>query len=200
MQEHSDIGDGSRGGWRYHLATLLMVAVALGVGAVLRTVGHRSDRTQPAHTAPEPAEALPQLASFCGRDLGAASATVQVLAMLPVSAGCQDEAGLYLLDVVKKHGDRLGVRILDIKSDEAQCLMRQHRVKCACVLINGRTRFDLGGETGKVLLEGPMDVSDIRLALQAELHAAYGDSVGELPPAPEPVLPSATRMPAAQGN
>lgn len=196
MHEDLDNPARRRTDWRYHLVTLLMVAAVLLLGAGVLCVGSRPGRgtsANPRSVAPEPV-----LRPFCEVPHGEPAAAVQVLAMLPVSAGCQDTVGLYLLDVVQRHEGRMGLRLFDMKSSAAQRLMQQHGVKCACVIINGKTRFDLGGATGKVLLEGPMDLADVRLALLAELRAAYGESVPGLPPVPQEPSPGATRGPTPE--
>ena len=131
----------------------------------------------------------PALAPFCDKLFGSESAEVQTVALLPVTTGCQDGVGLYLLDLAREHGRHVSVRVLDMKTEAAHAVMRQHGLRCACVIVNGETRFDLGGETGKLLLEGPMELEDVREVLKSELAAAYGDDA----PVPKPVPPKRAR-------
>lgn len=135
------------------------------------------------------AAAAPSLSSLCGRQFGEASARVEVTALLPVSGGCQDALGLFLVKVAEKVPEKVSVRVYDMKSDDAAAIMQAQNIRCACVIVNGRTRFDLGPEDGKRLLEGPMDPADVRTVLLSELKTVYGEPVPELPAAPVVILP-----------
>jgi hypothetical protein len=85
------------------------------------------------------------------------------------------------------------VRIMDMKDPQAKDVMKAHGIHCAAVLINEKTTFDLGGEEGKFILEGPMDPRDIARALAAAAREAVGDKAPELPKPPE--LPGIENMP-----
>jgi len=122
----------------------------------------------------------PRLAPYVGKVLGSADAPIAVEAMLPVNNGCQDALGLYLAEVAAKCPELLRVRILDMKSAEGRAVMAAHGIKCAAVLVQGTTRFDLGGAEGKLLLEGPMDPLDVYRVLQRQVRDTAASSV-ELP-------------------
>jgi len=138
------------------------------------------------------AEAVPaatELPSLCGKLFGDPEARVAVVALLPVSSGCQDALGAFLVTVAQAIPDKVSVRIHDMKSADAAAIMKAQDIRCACVIVNGRTRFDLGPENGKRLLEGPMDPEDIRDVLISELKTIYGEPGPELPAAPVVNLP-----------
>jgi hypothetical protein len=98
-------------------------------------------------------------------------------AILPVNNGCQDALGLYLVDLATAHPSLICVRVLDMKSDEGRALLASKGIKCASVLVQGMTQFDLGGDDGKLLLEGPMDPFDVHAVLQAQVRMAAGSPV-----------------------
>jgi hypothetical protein len=125
--------------------------------------------------------------------LGSADAPVRVVSFLPVIDGCQDVIGEYLAEVAEKHPAVFQVRILAMKSPEARELMAANEIRCAAVMVNGKTTFDLGGEEGKFILEGPMDPRDVARALAAAAREALGDGAPVLPKAPE--LPGIDKMP-----
>ena len=171
--------------------TALAFLVALTGACVLfvvRNPGTPSPGPSPSGAAGGKAKG-PALAPFSDKLVGSESAQVEALALLPFSTGCQDDIGLYLLDLARENGRHVNVRLLDMKSEAARAVMRQHGLRCACVIVNGETRFDLGGETGKLLLEGPMDLEDVREVLKSELAAAYGGGA----PVPKPVPPKKAR-------
>jgi len=143
--------------------------------------GHQAGDSAP----PPPERPAPALVALCGQLFGSEQAPVRVVGLLPVATGCQDPLGLYLVDVARQYKTMVSVRIFDMKSQEARAVMARHNLRCAAVLVNERTRFDLGQQDGKVLLEGPMDPQDVRRALLFELKAACGESAPDLPPAPE---------------
>ena len=58
-------------------------------------------------------------------------------------------------------------------------------IKCASVVVNGKTRFDLGPALGRVLLEGPMDAADVRAVLTAEIRRTAGQAAPVLPAVPQ---------------
>lgn len=166
--------------------TALVCLIVMTVGCVLFVVWSDSE-TGPAPLTPGAAGAVvqgPALAPFCDRLFGSESAGVKAVALLPVTTGCQDEVGLYLIDLAREQGRYVSVRVLDMKSGAAQAVMLQQGLRCACVIVNGETRFDLGGDTGKLLLEGPMDLEDVREVLKSELTKAYGDGAPALKPVP----------------
>jgi hypothetical protein len=106
-----------------------------------------------------------------------------------VSSGCQDALGLFLVQVAEAVPAMVSVQIHDMKSEHAMAIMQAQNIRCACVIVNGRTQFDLGPEQGPRLLEGPMDPADVRAVLISELRTAYGEATPELPAAPVVVLP-----------
>jgi hypothetical protein len=134
-----------------------------------------------------------KLAPLVNQQLGSEQAPVKVITFLPVNNGCQDVIGEYLADVAREFPALFQVRIMDMKDPQAKDVMRAHGIHCAAVLINGKTTFDLGGEDGKFILEGPMDPRDIARALKAAAHEAVGDQAPELPRPPE--LPGIENMP-----
>jgi len=164
-------------------ATVLVLA-ATGLAATVFLLLNPSPGAGRHSVAGGGATAGPALTRFLGKRFGAVQAKVQVLAFLPVTAGCQDDVGLYLVGAAGKNGSQLSVQLYDMRSEAGQRLMHEHGVKCASVVINGRTRFDLGGEDGKVLLEGPMDLEEVRRSLLAELKSAYGEAAPTLDPVP----------------
>ncbi|MDX9981185.1 MAG: hypothetical protein RBU25_14255 [Lentisphaeria bacterium] len=133
------------------------------------------------------------LAGLVGRQLGSPDAPVRVVSFLPVIDGCQDVIGEYLAAVAEKYPAVFQVRILAMKSPEGRELMAAHEIRCAAVMVNGETTFDLGGEDGKFILEGPMDPRDVVRALAAAARAAVGDRAPELPEPPE--IPGIDKMP-----
>ena len=166
--------------------TAVACLLAIAGAGVLFVVRQPSGPAQPHPGGAPGSQQGPALAPYCGQQVGGETAGVKAVALLPVTTGCQDEVGFYLLDLAREHDQHVSVRVLDMKSAAAQVVMSQHGLRCACVIVNGKTRFDLGGETGKVLLEGPMDLEDVRDVLKAELAAAYGDGA----PVPKPVPPT----------
>ena len=126
----------------------------------------------------------PRLAAYLGRTLGEANAPIAIEAILPVSSGCQDDLGIYVVGVAARHPAVFRARIYDMKSSEGRALMAAKGIKCAAVLVQGTTRFDLGSEFGKVLLEGPMDAMDLYRVLQFQL-GAIGNTDVVLPDPPE---------------
>jgi hypothetical protein len=145
---------------------LALAAACLALG--LWSCGGRS--------APAPAPA-PQLAAYVGTVRGDRQAPVVVEAILPVNNGCQDALGLYLVDLATRNPSLLQVHTYDMKSPEGRALMASKGIKCACVLVQGTTKFDLGGDTGKVLLEGPMDPFDVHKVLQHYVRTLAGSPV-----------------------
>jgi hypothetical protein len=121
------------------------------------------------------------LRSLCNRQLGGSDAPVVIEAVLPVTSGCQDGIGFYVADLAQARPDLFSVCVYDMKSDPGHEVMLRNGIKCAAVIINGTTRFDLGEEGGKVLLEGPMDPLDVYDVLSVQLAT--------LSPRPEFALP-----------
>ncbi len=134
-----------------------------------------------------------KLAGLVDRQLGSPDAPVRVVSFLPVIDGCQDVIGEYLAEVAEKYPAVFQVRILAMKSPEGRERMAAHEIRCAAVMVNGKTTFDLGGEDGTFILEGPMDPRDVTRALAAAARAAVGDQAPELPEPPE--LPGIDKMP-----
>lgn len=133
----------------------------------------------------------PALAPYVGQALGAAAAPVAVEALLPIQNGCQDVLGLYLVAVSRAYPELVRLQILDMHSAAGRARLEAHRLRCAAVLVQGSTRFDLGDDGGKVLLEGPMDPLDVHRVLQREL--------GPLLPAGSALLaPAAGGAPTAE--
>lgn len=123
-----------------------------------------------------------RLADLCGQSLGDSDAPLAIVAVLPVMSGCQDGIGLYVADLAEARPDLFSVRVYDMKSEAGHEVMIRHGIRCAAVLINGTTRFDLGADGGKVLLEGPMDpldVYDVLSSLVAELSPQPGFTLPE---------------------
>lgn len=125
--------------------------------------------------------ASPALAPYVGQSLGAVTAPVAVEALLPIRNGCQDVLGLYLVQAAREFPDLVRVQILDMHSVEGRGRLEAHGLRCAAVLVQGSTRFDLGDAGGKVLLEGPMDPLDVYRVLKREL---------------QPLLPAGAALPA----
>lgn len=146
------------------------VLVALAASAVLW--GPACRRRRP--------ESGPRLAPYLGKVLGQAEAPIAVDAVLPVNNGCQDALGLYLADVAARYPQVFRVRIFDMRAVEGRAVMAAYGIKCAAVLVEGTTRFDLGGAEGKVLLEGPMDPQDVYRVLQHQARNSAAGSI-ELP-------------------
>jgi len=138
-------------------------------------------------------KAEPKLAALLDCQLGDKEAPVRVVTFLPVSNACQDVIGEYLVTVARKFPSVYQVRILAMKSPEAKEIMRANGIRCAAVMINGKTTFDVGGEDGKFILEGPMDPQDVARALAAAGGEATGGKAPDLPKPPE--LPNIENMP-----
>ncbi len=157
----------------------VLVLVLVSAGAIVFVLSGNSRRPRKnvrrvAGTVPSVAPAV-SLRSFCGRSVGREDAGVKIEAFLPVTVGCQDNIGLYLVEQAKAEPAQLRVRVFDMKDPEARGRMDEYGVHCAAVVINGATRFDLGKKGGKILLEGPMDIDDVYRVLTHELEKAYGD-------------------------
>jgi hypothetical protein len=125
------------------------------------------------------------LAPLLDRQLGSEDAPVHVVTFLPVNNGCQDVIGEYLAEVAERFPDIFQVRILDMKDPKAKEIMTAHGIRCAAVMVDEKTTFDLGGEDGKFILEGPMDPRDIERALLAAGKEASGGKELDLPEPPE---------------
>lgn len=122
-------------------------------------------------------EGGPVLAAYLGKTVGEAQAPIAVDAILPVNNGCQDALGLYLVKLAAEHPAWLRVRVYDMKGPDGRALMASKGIKCACVLVQGTTQFDLGEGLGKVLLEGPMDPLDVYHVLQHQVTAVASPPV-----------------------
>ena len=135
----------------------------LGIGVLAVCLALIScDRRPAADSSSVARERAPRtLARFCARPLGRAEAPLKIEAVLPVSSGCQDGVGLYLVGLAESRPDLFRVAVYDMKSDSGHEVMLHNRIRCAAIVINGETRFDLGEEGGKILLEGPMDPLDV---------------------------------------
>ncbi len=157
---------------------LLRSILYLALGVCLVSCGPSADQGTAC-------EKTPRLASLVGQQLGSPEAPVQVVTFLPVNNGCQDVIGEYLAQVAERFPAVFQVRILAMKSPDAKELMDAHEIHCAAVMVNGKTTFDLGGEEGKFILEGPMDPRDVVRALNAAARAAVGDQAPQLPAPPE---------------
>jgi len=171
---------------------VMLLAAAVIAAAVLIARRTRSETPSPGRppvapkTGARPAD--PQegrLAALCDRPIGEAEAKVQVVAILPVSVGCKDHLGLYLADVANRFPSRVRVTLHDMQSEAGRRAMQQYERKCAVVLINGKSRFELDGGR-KVRLEGADlgDAEEVRLALTQALRTAYAESAPALPAAP----------------
>lgn len=135
----------------------------------------------PARTGgPSDEQLAPALLQYCDRRLGREDATITIQAVLPVGTGCQDGIGLYLAALAESYPGIFRVEIHDMKSQSGRTLMRSKGIRCAAVVVDGATRFDLGGDVGKVLLEGPMDPLDVHSVLSAN-SAGLSLSGGPLP-------------------
>ena len=159
----------------------LLAMVLLAVAAVGTVVFLFSGNRPGGAAGGGPGAPPPVLKDVIGVRIGSEQAPVQVDALLPISTGCQDPVGLFLVEAARMHGKKLSVRIFDMKSVDAQMIMTKTGIKCAAVLIDGETRFDLGGTIGKVLLEGPMEASDVRDVVATKLAAVSGGVAPELP-------------------
>lgn len=125
------------------------------------------------------------LADLVGRQLGSSDAPVRVVSFLPITEGCQDAIGEYLAEVADLFPTVFRVEIFSMRNAEGRERMAAHDIRCAAVLVNGTTTFDLGGEDGKFILEGPMDPRDVARALAAAAREAVGDRAPQLPEPPE---------------
>ncbi|NOY81555.1 MAG: hypothetical protein GXP31_11210 [Kiritimatiellaeota bacterium] len=168
-------------------AVLVLVLLSAGAIVFILSGNSRPPRKGVRRSAGsvQPVAPTVSLRSFCGRPVGRKDAKVQVQAFLPVTVGCQDAIGLYLVEQAKAMPAQLRVQVYDMKNPEARGRMDEFGVHCAAVVINGATRFDLGGEGGKLLLEGPMDLEDVYRALTRELEMAYGDRAAKPSVPPE---------------
>ncbi len=123
------------------------------------------------------AAAVPRLAAYVGKAMGDASAPISVEAILPVNNGCQDALGVYLAQITSQNPTVFRLRIYDMKSPDGRALMAAKGIKCAAVLVQGTTQFDLGAAAGKVLLEGPMDPLDLYRVLCSELKTTAASAL-----------------------
>ncbi|MDP6438995.1 MAG: hypothetical protein QGH74_05120 [Candidatus Brocadiia bacterium] len=161
-------------------AVVLVVVAMIVVGAVLLSGGPDGPTGQEPIAKKEESLLLP----LCDKLIGEPSAKVKVIALLPVEVACKDQVGLYLAAVAEKHPSMVSVRIADLGSEPGMQVKEEYGIKCATVLINGKSEFDLGpGIRDKFRLQAlDMNAPDVRRALVAELDEVYGDSAPELPP------------------
>jgi len=143
----------------------------------------------PAPPAEPPRQKAPsELSSLCGKLVGNADAQVKVTAVLPVSVGCQDDVGLYLLSLARRFPDRLCVQVLDMKQEDGRRFMAGQGLKCASVVVNGKTQFELDADGDKLLLEGPPGVNytleELRRALISEMKRLQAEPLPDLPMPP----------------
>ena len=161
------------------LAVLVLLALAAGAVAFVLAGSNRPrkrHKPRPVSLSGQAAAEQQTLRTVCGKAVGADSAKVKVEAFLPVTIGCQDPVGLYLVAQARRAPSQLRVQISDMKDEKARARMDGFGVHCAAVVVNGKTRFDLGRHGGKLLLEGPMDIEDVCRVLGHELEQAYGDA------------------------
>jgi hypothetical protein len=137
------------------------------------------------------AGSAPRLAQYVGKTLGNAAAPIAVEAILPVNNGCQDALGVYLAQTVSQNPTLFRLRIFDMKSAEGRALMASKGIKCAAVLVQGTTQFDLGAEAGKILLEGPMDPMDLYRVLSFHLKTTAASAVVLPEPSEDCTVPRA---------
>ncbi len=123
------------------------------------------------------ADGSSRLAAYVGKTMGDAGAPIAVEAILPVNNGCQDALGVYLAQITAQNPTVFRLRILDMKSPEGRALMAAKGIKCAAVLVQGTTQFDLGAEAGKILLEGPMDPLDLYRVLCFQLKTTAASAL-----------------------
>lgn len=177
---------GSRRGFRGRLGRWV------GVGGAFVVCLLASCR--PSVQSSESADPPPPLETYCDRPLGNPDAAIAVQTMLPVGTGCQDTVGLYLAGLAETHPDVFRVQIHDMKSETGRAVMRSNGIRCAAVLVDGSTRFDLGTEHGKVLLEGPMDPMDVyRVLCMKVASLGEGDLNLPIPPADDAPNPQQRR-------
>jgi len=153
--------------WKRPLGNVVVLLAGLCLVAAAGSCGGRGAKA---------ADGGPLLAAHLGKEIGDPQAPIAVEAILPVNNGCQDALGLYLVDLATKDPSLLRVRIYDMKGPDGRALMASKGIKCACVLVQGTTQFDLGGTLGKVLLEGPMDPVDVYHVLQQQVSVAAAAS------------------------
>ena len=170
---------------RIAVLALAVVALCIVVAVLWSRRPDKPNVKEPVTTVITAKEESPLLA-LCDRLIGEPSAKVKVIAVLPFSAECKDEVGLYLASVCREFPSMVSVMIVDIGSERGKQVMKEHGIGCATVLVNGKSRFDLGPRIAdKLELERmALCVEDVRRALAAELKEAYGDSAPELPPVP----------------
>ncbi len=143
------------------------------------------------------AQAAPRtLAEFRGRQWGDSEAPVRILAMLPVGTGCQDVTGMWLGGIALAYPDVFSVRIFDMRSPEGRRTMAAQGIRCAAVVVNGKTRFDLPPPMGKVLLEGPMDPLDVYHVVKWVAAACGAGDLGLEEPEAESAVLKAKRAEA----
>lgn len=122
------------------------------------------------------------LRNLCGQTFGLPSAPVKIEAFLPVMTGCQDASGLWLVQTAQTRPEIFSVTIFDMSSGEGRRRMRDYGIRCAAVVINGSTRFDLPPPVGKILLEGPMDPTEVYSGAMHVARELSGDASLALPP------------------
>lgn len=165
-----------------------LAIAALAIGLVSCQPAPTTGQEQLGEDKPEP-----KLAAFLDRQLGNKEAPVRVVTFLPVTNACQDVIGEYLARVAREFPNVYQVRILAMKSPEAKEIMRANGIRCAAVMVNGKTTFDTGGEDGKFILEGVMDPRDVARALAAAGREAAGDKAPDLPK--PPIMPNIESIP-----
>jgi hypothetical protein len=179
-------------------------AVCLAAALALGGCGEKAQPAAPPAAPPAAKAAASDLVSQVGRRVGDESAKVQVVAVLPVSRGCQDQVGLYILDAARANPAMLSAVVYDMKGDDGQRVLKEKNHTCLSVFVNGSTKFDVGDAGRKVMLEGPLDynysMDDVRDVLMAELKKAYGDKAPKLPPPPAAEGPGNAAPKAGSGR
>ncbi len=153
-------------------ATLILAGIGLAVILFVLSAGNARNHESRRRSLPPPAggKTRGSLRRICGKPIGAAGAPVTVEAFLPVSIGCQDPIGLYLARCARDNPRAIRFQLYDMKDAAARRRMAKFGVHCAAVVINGSTRFDLGKHGGRLLLEGPMELEDVKKALAWSLQ------------------------------
>ena len=126
------------------LAVIVLAGIAVGVIVFVLSGGNAPGPTS-AKAIPGAPSLSGKLRPLCGKPIGRPDAKVRVQAFLPVTIGCQDPIGVYLVEQARKFPRGIYLRIYDMKEEAARLEMAKYGLHCAAVVINGTTRFDLEG-------------------------------------------------------
>ena len=113
---------------------LTLLVVVLGFVGIAFLFQESRNRRQAPSSSP--------LASAKPQEKGSASAPIKVVAFYPLNEGHKFIAD-YLLKFAEEHPDQVYARVYDMQTPEGMKQWRSSGLKCAGVLVNGKTKHDI---------------------------------------------------------